>query len=149
VSCAITCNYLTLLNCIYFLLPFSSCISHCPSHWTSLSESYAAQAKKAAHILHSHPGGRVGETLSQTKVSRIRGACGTRQRTQDDRCPGEDVVPKQTHQMEVSSTKSICNVTHIQSVDRYSIPKLHPLTQLHLKLPCLNYKIYKRLLLKK
>ncbi|XP_026834807.1 uncharacterized protein LOC6553403 isoform X2 [Drosophila erecta] len=79
-----------------------SCLSHRPTDRTSLPESHAAEEEKATHILHAHPGGRVGEAVPQAEVSGIRGAGGTGPRTEDDRCPGEDVVPEPTHQVETT-----------------------------------------------
>lgn len=80
------------------------CCSHVPDHQAhrpSVPEPHTAQAQETAHLLHAVADRRAGEALSQTEVPRLCRKGGPRKDPQDDRRSGQDVVPEQTHQMEV------------------------------------------------
>lgn len=69
---------------------------------SSLSEPDAAEEEEAEDQLHEAADRRAGEAFSQTKVLGIRRASGVGQVAEDDGRAGENLVPKQTDEMEVS-----------------------------------------------
>lgn len=87
----------------YLFLCFAFCsdVSHDETNRPSVSESNAAEAKEAAHVLHPPADRRAGEAVSQAEVPRVRRACRTGEIAQDDRRAGEDVVSKSADKMEV------------------------------------------------
>lgn len=116
---------------VLIFIPHYSCLSHCPKDRTSLPESHAAKAKKAAHLLHPNPGGRAGKAIPQAKVSSLRRASGSGSGSQNDRCPGEDVVPEPTHQVEVSSrsppTRGFKPPAELEAKNQYPCSSLVPI----------------------
>lgn len=100
------------LSCLILSFPFSSfCPSllfsvpltpHCNTSCRSpLSEPDTAEEEKAPDVLHPLADLWAGETLSPAEVPGVGGTCCAGQSTEDDRRTSQNLVPKQTHQVEV------------------------------------------------
>jgi len=75
----------------------------CAACWPSVPESYSTETQETANVFLTTADHRTREEISPTEVPRVGREIGTCQGTQNDRRPGQDVVPKSTHQVEVSS----------------------------------------------
>jgi len=72
-----------------------------PTHWTSVPEPDATQEEKATHVVHAQSDFTARGEVQQAQISVIRRPSGPGKSAQDDRRAGQNVVPEQTHQMEV------------------------------------------------
>ena len=69
--------------------------------WSPVSNKNAAEAEEAADIIFPFADRRVGKTVPTAEIlSLCRKIC-TRQSSEDDRCPSQDLVPEQTDKMAV------------------------------------------------
>lgn len=104
--------YPASLSCLILSFPFSSfCPSllfsvpltpHCNTSCRSpLSEPDTAEEEKAPDVLHPLADLWAGETLSPAEVPGVGWTCCAGQSTEDDRRTSQNLVPKQTHQVEV------------------------------------------------
>lgn len=75
------------------------------AHRTPVPEPDATQEEKAADLVHPESDIAARGEVQQTPVPVVRGPGGPGEGAQDDRCAGENVVPEQTHQMEVSKSR--------------------------------------------
>lgn len=102
------------LTTVCFSLPFIYSFPHCPSDWPPVPEQDTAQAEKATHLLHPHPGGGAGKAIPQTEVPGVGGTGCPCARAQNDRCASENLVPKPPHKMEVSERDRLCTCVAIK-----------------------------------
>lgn len=84
------------------LLKISSSRSVPKTDRSPISEQNAAEAKETPNEFYEAPDRRTRETFPQTKVPGLSGKSGSREVAEDDGCAGENVVPEQTNEMEVS-----------------------------------------------
>lgn len=70
---------------------------------SSLSEPDATEEEETENELYQAANRGAGKALSQTEISGIRRAGGVGEIAKDDGRAGEDLVPKQADEMEVSS----------------------------------------------
>lgn len=80
---------------------------------SSLSEPDATKEEEAENELYQATNRGVGKALSQTEIPGLRRASGVGEVAEDDGRAGEDLVPKQTDEMEVSLSRYSSWVTKI------------------------------------
>lgn len=72
------------------------------AHRPPLPEQNTPETQKTTDILHKTSNSRTGEEISQTEIFSFSRKGGISQSTKNDRRPSKNVVPEQTHEMEVS-----------------------------------------------
>ena len=78
-------------------------IPHYEANRTPLSEQNTSKEEEAENVFHSPADSRIGETFPQTEIPGVRRAGVSCQDAQDDRRSSQNLVPKPTYKMEVSS----------------------------------------------
>lgn len=78
-----------------------------PSYRTSVPESDATKEEKATDVVHTQSDIAAGGEVQQAQIPVFRGPRGSGESAENDRRTSQDLVPEQTHQMEVSGVHKL------------------------------------------